>query len=253
MKMFKSIVPIVGLCLFGCATTTEIPANYKYTELYTPDFDFASWQKITDKTAAYKVYIEGDGHSFNTNKQPTDNPTPYNRFVRETAFGDNNPNVIYLARACQFIQHKKCAQKYWTAARFAPEVVDAEADALKQIVGSSPVVLVGFSGGAQIAGLMAVRHPEIKVKKIITIAGNLNHPAWTKMLHVLPLTESLDLNKYKAEFLNIPQIHYVGAYDDIMPPSINQRFVEGKAKVIEVEGATHNSGWSVIIPKVRAE
>ena len=251
--MPKSIRIIIFLCLVGCTVSGEIPDNFKYTEIQTPEFDFASWQKITDTNTGYKVYIEGDGFAFNAQGIPTDDPTPRSTFVRQMSFTDPHPNVIYLARACQFIQNKKCAQKYWTTARFASEIIDAQADALKQIIGSKSVVFVGFSGGAQIAGLIAVRHPEINVRKIITIAGNLNHPMWTAYHHVLPLSESLDLNEYKTEFLKFSQIHYVGASDEVMPPLLNQKFVAGKADVIEVKGANHNNGWDMIVPKIQAE
>ena len=250
MPDFKKI--IFCLLLTGC-TTLDVPPDFEYTEIRTENFDFAVWQKITDNSVGYKVYIEGDGYAFNASGQPTDNPTPHDTFVRELAFGDKHPNVIYMARACQFVQRKKCVQKYWTTARFAPEIVDAQADALKQIVGNSPVTAVGFSGGAQIAGLTAMRHPEIKIKKIITIAGNLDHPAWTEHHHVPPLSESLDLNDYAADFAKIPQQHYVGTADEIMPPFINRRFAADKSTVIEVKGATHNRGWVSVIFQIRSE
>lgn len=252
MKIRYILLCFGFLGLAACATL-QVPDDFIYTEIETSAFDFATWQKISDKSAPYKVYIEGDGFAFNAHGQPTSDPTPLNTLVRELAFGDTHPNVIYMARACQFVQHKQCAQKYWTIARFAPEVVAAQADALKQIVGSAPVTLVGFSGGAQVAALITVLHPEINVRQIITIAGNLDHPAWTTHHNVPPLTESLDLNAYRAKFAKFKQIHYVGADDVIMPPALNRAFAADKSSVIEVKDATHNSGWNTVFAEIRAK
>ncbi len=246
IKMF-----ILCILLSGCHTL-YIPEDFAYTEVKTPDFDFAIWQKITDKNADYKVYIEGDGYSFNENGIPTNDPTPRGVLVRELAFGDTHANVIYMARACQFIQHKKCTQKYWTTARFAPEIIAAQAIALKQITGTAPITLVGFSGGAQVAGLISVLYPEIKIHKIITIAGNLDHPAWTQYHQVLPLADSLDLNNYRTQLAQFKQVHYVGTADEVMPPFLNQKFVTDKATIIKVKGATHNNGWQSVIPQIQA-
>ncbi|MBR2299926.1 MAG: hypothetical protein IJ870_05075 [Alphaproteobacteria bacterium] len=66
-------------------------------------FKIASWQKITDKNAPYKIYIEGDGFAFNAHGSPTTNPTPKNTFLRQIAFNDPSKNVVYLARPCQYV------------------------------------------------------------------------------------------------------------------------------------------------------
>lgn len=248
----KLKIRLLLMCLVvaGCVAPLQIPAEFKYSVAQTDDFDFATWQKIEQPSAPYKIYFEGDGFAFNAYGQPTSDPTPHGTFMRTTAFADRHPNVIYMARACQFVQNKKCEQKYWTTARFAPEIVAAQATAVKQIVGTRPVTFVGFSGGAQIAGLIAVTHPEIKVQKIITIGGNLDHPAWTTYHNVPPLTDSADLNDYRAAFAQIPQVHYVGTKDTVMPPELNQNFVADTAEVIVVEDATHNGGWDKILPQI---
>ena len=54
-----------------------------------------------------KIYIEGDGHSFNAHGFPTSDPTPHSYFLREIAFADKNNQVTYLARPCQFHKDKK--------------------------------------------------------------------------------------------------------------------------------------------------
>ena len=134
--MIKNLITILFLVwVAGCAHTLSVPAEFVYAEIKTSAFTLASWQKITDKNAPYKIYIEGDGHAFNSHGRPTNNPIPKGTLVRELAFGDNSPNVVYLARPCQYVKSDICAQRHWTTARFAPEVINSEYEAVKQIAG----------------------------------------------------------------------------------------------------------------------
>lgn len=173
--------------------------------------------------------------------------------MRELAFWDDSPNVVYLARPCQYVKSPICSKRHWTTARFAPEVINAEYAAVKQIAGDNPVILIGFSGGAQVAGLIASAKPGLNVKKIITIAGNLDHLAWTQYHNLPPLNESMNLESYRKQFAQIPQIHYVGSDDEVMPPALVREFVGGSGNIIEVRGATHNSGWEEIYSQIRNE
>lgn len=160
-SFYKILVAI--LLLSGCQSIS-VPPSYEYKEIATRDFTIASWQKITEPNGTYKIYIEGDGYAFNAHGRPTQDPTPKGVLVRKLAFGDDSPNVIYLARPCQYVKSQICSQRHWTTARFAHEVVNAEYEAIKQIAGQHPVILIGFSGGVQIAGLVANEDLIIKVK-----------------------------------------------------------------------------------------
>lgn len=251
--MMKRFI-VVGLLFVLCACVgVDVPDQFTYQEIQANDFKIASWQKISNPQSWYKVYIEGDGYAFNRYGQPTSDPTPRGTLMRELAFGDNNPNVIYLARPCQYVMSSVCSQKYWTTARFAPEVILAEYDAIKQIVGNSPVILVGFSGGAQVAGLVASAQSGLNIKKIITIAGNLDHHAWTDFHNLPSLDESMNLENYHTQFMKIPQIHYAGSDDEVIPPLLIKNFVGQNTKVITVNGATHNTGWKNIYTAIQQE
>lgn len=245
-------VLITLLFLAGCSTITA-PADFVYKEIPTRDFTLASWQKITEPSGAYKIYIEGDGHAFNAHGRATQDPTPKGILVRELAFGDDSPNVIYLARPCQYVKSPVCSQRHWTTARFAPEVINAEHAAVKQIADDNPVILIGFSGGAQIAGLVASAKPGLNVKKVITIAGNLDHLAWTQYHNLPPLDESMNLESYRKQFAKIPQIHYVGSNDEVMPPILVREFIKNDDLIVEVGGASHNKGWEEIYPEIWSE
>ena len=248
--MLKAL--IILFFVAGC-TAIKAPTDFVYKEIPTRDFTLASWQKITDPFGTYKIYIEGDGYAFNAHGRATQDPTPKGTLVRELAFGDNNPNVVYLARPCQYIKSPICSKRHWTTARFAPEVINAEYAAVKQIAGDNPVILIGFSGGAQVAGLIASAKPGLNVKKIITIAGNLDHLAWTQYHNLPPLNESMNLESYRKQFAKIPQIHYVGSNDKVMPPVLVREFVGKSGNIIEVGGAMHNSGWEEIYSQIRNE
>ena len=71
-------------------------------------YSVATIQKITDNTATLHVYIEGDGRSFDKHGHATSNPTPRSHFMRDMAAADNSPNVVYIARPCQFVMDDKC-------------------------------------------------------------------------------------------------------------------------------------------------
>ena len=249
---------LMVLVLFVCSCVgVRIPDEFCYKEIDVDGLVIASWQKITDKTKNYKVYIEGDGSSFNAYGYPTKNPTPKGKLLREIAFGDENANVIYLARPCQFVMSGICSQRHWTTARFASEIIRAQGDAIASIVGKEDVVLVGFSGGAQVAGLIASLRKDIKVKKVITIAGNLDHLAWTRFHNLPALNESMNLGDYKDVFWEVEQVHFVGTKDEVIVPSLVYDFVRGaksdKIEVIEVNGATHNLGWESVYEVIRKQ
>ena len=248
----KKIFVILCFILCGCSSIT-VPESFIYKEIENGDFIIASWQKISNPQGVYKIYIEGDGYAFNAYGKPTQNPTPKGTLVRELAFGDDSENVVYLARPCQYVKSPICSKRHWTTARFAPEIINAEYDAIKQIAGNNTVILIGFSGGAQVAGLVSTAKTGLNIKKVITIAGNLDHLAWTQYHNLPPLNESMNLENYHKQFANIPQVHYVGEKDDVIPPVLTKEFIEDDSQIIIVSNATHNQGWDSIYQKLWAE
>ena len=82
---------------------------------------------------------------------------------------------------------------------------------------------------------------------IRTVAGNLDHEFWTLLHHVDPLTGSLNPADVAHGLSHIPQIHYVGLKDKIMPVSVANKYMErsstdGRIKIVLVD-AGHQSGW----------
>lgn len=156
--MHKFIAALFGLLSAGCSGI-KVPDDFAYKEIETRDFKLASWQKISEPDGVYKFYIEGDGHAFDSRGRPTADPTPQGTMLRELAFGDPSPNVIYLARPCQYIMSPICAKRHWTTARFAPEVINAEYDAVRQTAGGHEVILVGFRAAHRWRGSSAPPNP----------------------------------------------------------------------------------------------
>ena len=97
---------------------------------------------------------------------------------------------------------------------------------------------------------MASAKSGLNIKKIITIAGNLDHLAWTQYHKLPPLNESMNLADYHYQFAQIPQIHYVGTEDKVIPPVLVGEFVGDEDLIIKVKNASHNSGWEEIYQKV---
>lgn len=242
----------LGVCLLGlsaCQSITPPPA-FHYQETQTRTFKLASWQKITDPTQSYKIYIEGDGYAFNRHGRPSQNPTPKGDLMRQIAFNDPSPNVIYLARPCQYVRDDFCTSRHWTTARFAPEVINAMHEEIQTLAPDKELILIGYSGGAQVAGLLAAIKPDLTVKQVITVAGNLNHTEWTREKGLMPLSESLDLESYRAVYAQLPQTHYVGEKDRVIFPHLTRDFVQNPATVQVVPDATHWDGFESIYPLI---
>lgn len=175
------------------------------------------------------IYIEGDGFAWATNSQPSTDPTPINPVALTLALAHPDGSAAYLARPCQYTmpQGGSCTQRYWTNARFAPDVVEAMNSAistLKDTFGASELVLVGYSGGAAIAALVAARRDD--VVGLITVAGNLDHHTWTTHHRLAPLSGSLNPTDFAHRIGAIPQIHFIGERDHIIPPSLAMQWPE---------------------------
>lgn len=237
----------IFLFLFGCAGI-QVPDSYQYKEIKTKIYTLASWQKITDKTQPIRIYIEGDGHAFNYAGLPTSNPTPKGTFLRKIAFNDPNPNVVYLARPCQYVQDSMCSKIDWTTGRFSQKIVDSMSMAIKSVASNRKVILIGYSGGALLSGLVMTQNPQLNIQKWITIAGVLNHTKWTDVLHLPHLTQSMDLDALPQ----VPQTHYIGDKDTIVPKELMQSIVPAK-NLILIHNATHDTGYEKIYSDIYVE
>lgn len=198
------------------------------------------------------VYIEGDGRAWINSSTPSADPTPRSPVALWLAARDASPNVAYVARPCQYAAREAdpaCATpRYWTGHRFAEEVVASTSQAIDSLKagGQGGVHLVGFSGGGAIAALVAARR--IDVLSLRTVAGNLDHEAFTRLHKVSAMNNSLNAADVAPGLAGLPQLHLVGGKDEIVPRIVAESYLRRMggspcARVVEVPGVEHLGPW----------
>ena len=262
MKRVRSVSLCLALslpALAGCAALDRDmnadaiakPAGLKRMTMKTDTFVLTAFVRIGDTAAPVNVYIEGDGLAWLSRSEVSLDPTPKEALGLSLASVDPAPNVVYIARPCQFTARAKnpnCGIPYWTSKRFAPEVIASMGQAVDQVAAQVPgqkINLVGYSGGGAVAVLLAAGRKD--VASIRTVAGNLDHAEVNRLHGVSPLSGSLNAIDVAAGVAKIPQIHWSGAADTTVPPAISERFRQaaGSSCVVArtVAGATHETGW----------
>lgn len=254
---------IVAVCLTACSTfypnkRIELAEKIAYQSnlesfvIETPIFDLFGYYKVANSSSEASIYIEGDGLSWIDKWTVSNNPTPLNPLALKLASLDSSTKVIYLARPCQYLDlnyEKNCLPKYWTSHQFSKEILDLYQQALNQIKERFQVDtfhIVGFSGGAAIAIMLAGDREDIKTLR--TIAGNLDHISLNTFKKVNPLSGSLDTMNYAMKTKKIPQIHYYGGKDKIIPSWITKNYLKtinhtSCVSILEVIEASHLEGW----------
>ncbi len=221
-------------------------------DISTQDFTLRVWQSPALEGEEMRVYIEGDGLSWVTRYQPALNPTPLNSIVPFLAVKDTLAgNVVYLARPCQYVSlaERDCRSVYWTHARFAPEVVtamNAAVTRLKQEARAEHLMLIGYSGGGALAVLMAAQRQDVDA--IVTVAGNLDHRAWTDLHGLSPLHDSMNPPDVWQKLQGVRQLHFVGELDQNVPPAIYWAYrtffpVKADVQMEVIKGFDHKCCW----------
>ena len=241
------IVVVASFFLYGCVRSVPVPsaelradhathlanaAGWKSLIIHTPDFAFKAYgpkPKIAAKTLT--IYIEGDGLAWISSDTPSANPTPIIPMGLEIAIHDQkHSQVVYLARPCQFVFGSEwggCRPEYWTRLRFSPEIIRATnqaVDGLKNRYHARKVILIGYSGGGAVAALVAARRTD--VDRLITIAGNLDIEYWARQKSLTPLSGSLNPADAWEALASIPQTHWVGGRDTVVPKEVAFAYVK---------------------------
>jgi len=167
------------------------------------------------------------------------------------------------ARPCQYTpaeMNPVCEDEaYWTDKRFSEEVagsIDQVIDQFVKNAQSSGIHLIGYSGGGTVAVAVAARRHD--VKSLRTVAGNLDLEGFTRHHEVSPMAEaSLDPLEMAEKLKTIPQYHFTGSEDRIVPAFIAERYQKKSGNspcihVKEVEGADHVNGWVETWPRLLA-
>ena len=250
---------LLGGCQSSQSQMQSLASANGHRLVYLPTQPFTLLAALPERPVGeiLRVYIEGDGHAWIHADRPSLDPTPSNLLVAELALEDPNPSV-YLARPCQYIEQTDCTNNWWTSARYAPEIVaslDAALNLLKTRLGNQKFELIGYSGGATLALLLAEQRTDIA--SLQTLAGNLSPEQWTQQQGLAALTQSLQPNLASSEFTGIKQRHLAGAADQIIPAKLIRQSVEQLSQRGCVEfhlmlGIGHQSGWLKAWQKWRA-
>lgn len=229
-------------------------AGWQKLRLPTDHFELTAYAPVSlSSTDTLTIYIEGDGFAWITPSLISPDPTPLNPLALKLALQQPQGATAYLARPCQFVESadvRGCAEKYWTTSRFSLEVVEAEnqaIDELKRRFHAHQLVLAGYSGGGAIAALVTARRRDVSL--LITVAGNLDHRAWTQMHHASPLDGSLNPADAWQSLVDVPQIHFVGGKDTNVGSTVAQsyldRFPPGQRPAMRIiEDFDHACCWA---------
>ncbi len=213
-------------------------------------YTLTTYQRMTTAHAPVRVYIEGDGLAWITATQPSADPTPVHPIALSLAALDQSPNVVYLARPCQFslLQSSQCTTDDWTGKRYSEQLVQKMDQELNLVMRAAPqqkIELVGYSGGAAMAVLLAARR--IDIGSLRTVAGNLDDEAVNRFHHVSAMPESLNPIDFAQKITNIPQRHFYGGEDKIIPSFVAENFAQRQhgscANITAVAEAGHQDGW----------
>jgi hypothetical protein len=232
------------------------PAHLHRQFVDTGPFVLTAFTRIAQPGKPLRIYIEGDGVAWISRTEPSLDPTPREATGLALAAQDPAPNVVYLARPCQFTpmaMNPRCGIPYWTGKRFAADVIESMNDAVSRFAAltpGQPVELVGYSGGGAVAVLIAARRTD--VVSIRTVAGNLDDEYVNRLHDVSPMPESKNAIDFASDVASIPQVHFSGASDDVVPPSVAQRFVNATgtrcARALTIPDLSHGSDWSARWP-----
>jgi hypothetical protein len=222
-------------------------------------FVLTAFVRVSDPSKPIRIYIEGDGLAWISRDFPSPDPTPHEATGLQLAAADTSANVVYLARPCQFTSASKnprCDVPYWTGKRFSKEIVTAMDSAVSSTAARAPqqgIELVGYSGGGAIAVLVAAqRHDVLSIR---TVAGNLDDDEVNRIHRVSAMPESEDAMHYVRAVAAIPQVHFSGTDDRIVPIAIPRSFVSAAmmaggqcARTVAVPGLSHDGDWAKVWP-----
>jgi len=230
--------------------------GYARQTLSSQDFQLEAFYKAGRPSAnVLHVYLEGDGLPWASPTQVSADPTPRNPLMLELMRQDNAPS-LYLGRPCHngHAQDPGCSPLSWTHRRYAPEVVDAMAEALAGFLRQHPhagLVFLGHSGGGALALLLAPRFPSTLAA--LTLAGNADIERWARHHGYSRLQGSLN----PADFAEgrFPEIHYLGGKDTIVPAALLRPELQKRrnARIETVAEFDHVCCWDALWPKILAD
>jgi hypothetical protein len=236
------------------AKRTAAPVFMIPRDIPTESFILQSYERVHQKGQPATLYIEGDGTYTVAVPAINGSPTPTDPVALRLAAQDSGPNVLWLARPCQYNKGWKesktsCPLEYSTSKRFAPEVIETYNQALDNIKTYYNIPsfdLVGYDGGAAIAVILASQRADIL--SLRTVAGNLDPNTIANLNGTAYQNGSLNPLDFAAGIANLPQRHYIGKNDTVTPPAVYNSFAQAVQNgaclnSTLVDNADHQKGW----------
>lgn len=255
----KRALVFTAFFLIGCSSdqsrlnyALDTANQYEFTsEVIPAKFPIQIFYK-NYKSKHAVIYLEGDGLVINIRGEVAQNPTPTDPMALKLASVDNREiSKIVINRPFHFTNRINADSRYWTTARYSPEVIQAIHDVIKTCQARfnfETIEIVAYSGGAAVALLLVPKFDNLT--KITSFAGNLDHVNWTKYHKSQPLFESLDPLKNKALLAKISQTHFVGESDDNTTAELAQIYKQkvgsDNVTIVAVPGFSHDSNWPEI-------
>jgi hypothetical protein len=209
---------------------------------------------VTSHSKVLHVYLEGDGLPWLYGQIVAADPTPRNPLMLRLMAWDEEPSV-YLGRPCYhgLADETPCKPELWTHGRYSGTVLTSMAAALKRLLydGSfESLALFGYSGGGTLAMLLAGRFPQTHT--VVTLAGNLDPDAWTRLHGYAPLRTSLNPTRQAPLKPGIHQFHFAGGQDRNVPAEMIRTAVahQHDARFKIIAQFDHRCCWEQLWPSV---
>ena len=249
------------LLLAGCTTPAERidvearSSGFARVVVQGIDFRHVVYSNGRDASGTIlHVYIDGDGSPYVDRWTVAADPTPHNPLMLRLMALDAAP-AAYVGRPCYagLAQDPPCSPLDWTLGRFSERVVDSLMSVIERqrtATGAAGLELYGHSGGGTLAVLIARRLPE--VRRVITLAGNLDPDAWADLHDYTRLTGSLNPARLGPLPVSVEQRHFAGAHDRVMPPGLIEKAALqlGAQGIVVLPDASHAAGWEKKWPAI---
>lgn len=257
----KKTLVLAGLALSALSCTHYVALEQRFSQ-YCPscvksiilrdvDTPLLLLTRATEMTSQpVRVYIDGDGTPWErpwraAHKPRIHNPVALRLLQKDPAGG------FYLGRPCYGLSTlpADCKQVFWTEGRYGADVIKLlhkGLDHIKIESSAEKITLVGFSGGGALAVILASERPDIA--SVITIAGNLDHTAWTQGFKYRALDASINPIDRLPFKIGGRRIHLTGKKDTQVPEALMMKAINQDTNAIHYSypDFSHTCCWDEI-------
>jgi len=249
----RNTILLIVLLLFNISCSSSIAdksiiklnnKNLHKTKISTTIYQHNYFTNNIKPNKRVHIYIGSDGTPWIKGKWLAIDPTPTNPLALALMAKDKTA-AIFLARPCYFESKLPdyCEATLWSSARYSIKVINSMHLAINELISQdTEIVLIGYSGGATIATILADKLEN--AIGLITIAGNLDTQLWTLHHNLLPLTDSINPSSYIYSNKSISSVHLAGGKDLVIPLKIIHSYIAKRGGTLLVyDRYTHGCCW----------